>query len=195
MPATAASRRNSGGVATPSATAPTGLSGVRPTAARASPCRPWVPATARPRRASATSWSGSPMLSEARCREIADGVLAASRAQETEVFIESGRSALTRFANNVIHQNVAEEGLQVSVRVVADGRTARATTNKTDKESLQRTAEQALTIARWQPEDPDLLPLPGPQRYTRVARVDPKTAELTAQDRAPAVRAGVDRGA
>jgi len=133
------------------------------------------------------------MLSEARCREIAESVLAASQAQETEVFIESGRSALTRFANNVIHQNVAEEGLQVSVRVVRDGRTARATTNKTDKESLQRAAEQALTIARWQPEDPDLLPMLGPQRYTRVARVDPKTAELTPQDRALAVRAVVDR--
>jgi len=37
---------------------------------------------------------------------------------------------LTRFANNGIHQNVAEHGLTVSIRTVTDGRTARATTNR-----------------------------------------------------------------
>jgi hypothetical protein len=31
--------------------------------------------------------------------------------------------ALTRFANNTIHQNVAEQSLTVSVRAVLDGRT------------------------------------------------------------------------
>ena len=46
--------------------------------------------------------------------------------------------ALTRFANNTIHQNVAEENYGVSVRTVFGGRTARATTNKFDDESLKR---------------------------------------------------------
>lgn len=133
------------------------------------------------------------MLSEVQCREIVERVQRASTAGETEVFVDSGRSALTRFANNVIHQNVAEEGVQVSVRVVVDSRTARATTNKTDGESLQRTVEHAIASARWQPKDPDLLPMLGPQRYNPVARVSAATVRLTPEARAEAVRKVVQR--
>ncbi|MBI4461863.1 MAG: TldD/PmbA family protein [Acidobacteria bacterium] len=133
------------------------------------------------------------MLSEAECREIAERVVRSSAADETEVFLHAGQGALTRFANNVIHQNVAEEGIQVSVRVVVDSRTARATTNKNDQESLRRTIEQALACARWQPKDPDLLPMLGPQRYTPVNRVAKATVKLTPEMRAEAVRRVVER--
>ncbi len=69
---------------------------------------------------------------------IAERVLKLSEADETEVDIDATTDALTRFANNTIHQNVAEQTLSISVRTVVDGRTARATTNKTDDESLRR---------------------------------------------------------
>src|SRR5437763_15642748 len=78
---------------------------------------------------------------------------------ELEVIISGGRSALTRFANNMIHQNVAEEGMVISVRVAFDGKTARATTNKTDDESLRRAVEAATQLTRVQESDPDLLPM------------------------------------
>ncbi len=127
------------------------------------------------------------MLSEARCREIFDIVRRASKADEVEVLLEATQSALTRFANNTIHQNVAEEGIHVSVRTQLDGRTARATTNKTDAESLRRVAERAVDSARWQPQNPDLLPLPGPQSYQSVDRFCEQTAALTPDARAEAV--------
>src|SRR5580704_894365 len=76
--------------------------------------------------------------SDAELRRLAERILKLSDADETEVEIEAGADALTRFANNTIHQNVAEQTLSVSVRTVFDGRTARATTNKTDNESLRR---------------------------------------------------------
>ncbi len=78
------------------------------------------------------------MLDEARCREIFEAVHKASPADQTEVFLEARRTALTRFANNIIHQNVAEEGMHVSVGAIVDGRTSRASTNKTDPDSLKR---------------------------------------------------------
>ena len=65
---------------------------------------------------------------------LAERVLRLSDADETEVHIDFVADALTRFANNTIHQNVAEQTLSVSVRTVFDGRTARASTNKTDDE-------------------------------------------------------------
>ena len=50
------------------------------------------------------------------------------RRAEAEVVVTTGRDSLTRFANSFIHQNVAEEGSTVSIRVAVDGRVASATT-------------------------------------------------------------------
>ena len=110
-----------------------------------------------------------------------------SEADETEVEIDSTVDALTRFANNTIHQNVSEHTLGISVRAVVDGRTARATTNKTDEESLRRVVAAAMNLARNQPENPDLLPMLGPQKYQKVAHFFTSTVSATPQDRARAV--------
>jgi len=120
-------------------------------------------------------------------RRIADKVFKFSDADETEIEIGMTSDALTRFANNTIHQNVAEQVLNVSVRTVLDGRTARATTNKTDDDSLRRVVETAKTLARSQPRNPGLLPMPGPQKYQKVARYFENTAHATPADRARAV--------
>jgi predicted Zn-dependent protease len=131
--------------------------------------------------------------SEAELRRIADRVLRLSDADETEVDVTAGVDALTRFANNTIHQNVAEQTLFVSVRSVFAGRTARATTNKTDDESLRRVVASVAALARSQPKNPDLLPMPGKQKYERVQRYFPGTAGATPDDRARAVAAVVSR--
>jgi PmbA protein len=125
--------------------------------------------------------------SEAKVHHLAERVFALSDADETEVHIDFVADALTRFANNTIHQNVAERALSVSVRTVFDGRTARATTNKTDDDSLRRAVAASATLARSHPRNPDLLPMPGPQNYPRVSRYFAETAAATPQDRAVAV--------
>ena len=140
----------------------------------------------------------SPFLSKSRgangaaysssdLERIAERVLKLSDADETEVEIDAGVDALTRFANNTIHQNVAEQVLSISVRTVMDGRTARASTNKTDEESLRRVVDAAASLAKNQPKNPDLLPMLGRQKYLKVARHFSATAAATPQDRARAV--------
>ncbi len=56
------------------------------------------------------------MLTRDRAQSIFDKLRRYSNADEVELLIAGGRSALTRFANNTIHQNVAEESFQISVR-------------------------------------------------------------------------------
>ena len=129
-------------------------------------------------------------FTRAELEGIAERILKLGKANgshETEVDLDVNTDALTRFANNAIHQNVAEQTLTISVRAVVDGRTARATTNKTDEESLGRVAASAVRLARHQPEIPGLLPMLGPQKYQKVARSFPATAAATPQDRARAV--------
>jgi predicted Zn-dependent protease len=125
-------------------------------------------------------------------RQLADDlfgkVLKFSRAPETEASISGVSYSLTRFANNAIHQNVAEEDITISVRAIADQRTARASTNRFDDDSIRQVCERALSLAALQPPDPELLPLPGPQTYRSVERYDAETAGLSPSARAEAVR-------
>src|SRR3979490_455978 len=92
--------------------------------------------------------AGLHLLSDADLHRIAEKIFKFSDADETEVEIGVVSDALTRFANNTIHQNVAEQVLNVSVRTVFDGRTARATTNKTDDDSLRRAVAASAALAR-----------------------------------------------
>jgi len=132
---------------------------------------------------------------ERELRRIIDTVLRLAKstgAEETEVHIDETADSLTRFANNAIHQNVAEHGLNVSIRTVADGRTARATTNRVDEDSLRTAIEASLSLAHSQPKDPRLLPLPTKQRYRKINRFAKDTAALTPEERARAVRKACD---
>jgi PmbA protein len=100
------------------------------------------------------------MLNPEKAGQIFDRIRTLSPADEVEVLFSSGRFALTRFANNTIHQNVAEENEVVSVRTVFDGKTARATTNKFDDESLRSVVRASENLARVQQKDTDLLAMP-----------------------------------
>jgi PmbA protein len=127
------------------------------------------------------------LIARAEIERIAERVFRFSRADETEVAIDATTDALTRFANNTIHQNVAERGISISVRAAVDGRTARVSTNKTDDESLARAAHAAENLARLQPRSDGLLPMPRRQKYSPVKRFSPATAAATPEDRARAV--------
>src|SRR5581483_8863342 len=99
------------------------------------------------------------MLHKDQAAEIFAKIRKYSSAEEVEALFFGGHSALTRFANNTIHQNVAEEHYGVSVRTVFGGRTARASTNKLDDESLKRVVRSSEELAKVQQPDPDLLPM------------------------------------
>src|ERR1700692_3889957 len=135
------------------------------------------------------------LMGEREQRGIVDTVLRLAKSMgvaETEVHVDENISALTRFANNAIHQNVAEHTLNVSVRTQVNQRTARATTNRTDEDSLRAAIEASLSLAHSQPKNPNLLPVPRKQRYRGVNRFVKQTASLTPEDRARAVRRACD---
>jgi PmbA protein len=133
------------------------------------------------------------MLTKEKAADIFDQIKKHSTADEVEAMIYGGKFALTRFANNTIHQNVAEENYAVSVRTAFGGRTARATTNKSDSDSLKRVVQASETLAKVQHPDPDLLPMPGAgespatTRQPRPSRHFAQTAGLTPELRADGV--------
>lgn len=110
------------------------------------------------------------MLSQEHAADIFDRIRRFSSADEVEVLFSGGKFALTRFANNAIHQNVEDENHVVSVRTVFGGRTARATTNKFDDEGLRRVVKSSEELATVQHPDPDLLPMPDSQEAEGLLR-------------------------
>src|SRR5437588_541953 len=94
----------------------------------------------------------------------------AAGAEDVETHLGCRVEALTRFANNTIHQNVAERGQYLSVRVQLGQKTARATTNRFDEASMERVVEQAMALAKATAPFPDLLPMAEPAALTPVSR-------------------------
>jgi predicted Zn-dependent protease len=139
------------------------------------------------------------MLTKDQAADIFNRIKKLSSADEVEVLFSGGRFALTRFANNTIHQNVEDENHVVSVRTAFAGRTARAFTNKFDEDSLRRVVASSESLAKVQHPDPDLLPMPDSRdaagnadegiRATKVpSRHFAETAAITPQLRAAGVK-------
>jgi len=121
---------------------------------------------------------------------IFDHVAAVARSQgvqDIEAILAGETAALTRFANNAIHQNVTERSVHLSVRPVIGGRTARATSNRLDQEGIRRVVEEAIAITRLSEPDPDLPPLAEPAPIESVDRYVPATATTTPRARAEGV--------
>ncbi len=119
---------------------------------------------------------------------------------EAEVTASTGRSALTRFANSNIHQNVAEDHHGVRLRLATDGRLAAASTDRTDPEGLERLVENTFDAARLRPRDerwPGLAPAETPDAVAPDDggdHYDPATHRAPAAERAEVVRTFVDAG-
>jgi predicted Zn-dependent protease len=113
------------------------------------------------------------------------------RAYEFEASIGGGSHSLTRFANSVIHQNVSETRYQLSARNLFGKKTGRAVTNKFSDDDIASAVGTSETVARAQPDIPELLPLPGPQSYSPVDAFDAETAAFSPDARADAVKKAV----
>jgi predicted Zn-dependent protease len=140
------------------------------------------------------------LLTKEQASDIFDRIRRLSAADEVEVIFNGSRFALTRFANNTIHQNVEEESYVASIRTNFGGRTARATANQFDDQSLRRAVKASEKLSKVQDPDPDLLPMPDPNEAdggaAKTARTTPVPSRFFAQTAAvtPGERANVVKG-
>ena len=85
---------------------------------------------------------------------------------EGEALFTAHDAALTRFANSRIHQNVAERDATLRMRVVRDGRTGVATTNRLDDEGLREVVARATATSALATANPNGAPLAAPLAST-----------------------------
>jgi PmbA protein len=121
-------------------------------------------------------------------KQFITGLLERSSAEQTEVMVTEWDSALTRFANNGIHQNVAERDATVRVRVVKDGKTGVASINQLNEAAAQNVLKRAIAIAELQPRS-EVVPMPAPAPARPVEAWSDATAAVTPEERADFVGA------
>lgn len=104
---------------------------------------------------------------------------------EVEARIERTQSALTRFANSFIHQNVDEDTTTIGLRAHRDGRTVSASTTTGDVSTLVDRVKAMLAVAPLDPRWPGLTPPTIPHDRSTV---DEATRDCSPSQRADRVR-------
>lgn len=129
-----------------------------------------------------------PLREPSECLALADAVLAEVRAGDAEVVVAEADSTLTRFAANGIHQNVAETGLALRLRVVHQDRVGAAEVRGGGEGAPGRLAAAAEAARRLAPPQQQPAPLPEPDRGPdRPTRFSIATAAATPEQRAEVV--------
>jgi predicted Zn-dependent protease len=125
------------------------------------------------------------LWTEPELRRICDAALHGCRGDQAEALVIATTTELTRFANNVIHQNVASREATLQIRVAVGKRVGMVTTNDLGEDGIARAASGASEVARAVPENPVFggLPAarpiaPAPSAYAEA------TANATPMDRA-----------
>ncbi|MDH4139387.1 MAG: TldD/PmbA family protein [Coriobacteriia bacterium] len=131
----------------------------------------------------------------AQARALAERAVETTSADQAEALVMMGSTALTRFAGNRIHQNVAEDNAGIAIRAVVGTRTGVAATNHLDVDGVRDCSTAAVRAAMAAPQDPDFPGLPNPEPITELERRSAATAGFSAEERATAVRAIVDQSA
>src|SRR5262245_28729285 len=93
--------------------------------------------------------------------------LAKSRAAgaEARVHVALGREANTRFAAGDITTAGDTDVTDISLTLAFGKRHASATTSQIDAASLEALVDRTATMAKLLPEDPEYMPVLGPQTY------------------------------
>lgn len=107
---------------------------------------------------------GAAVDPEAALRLAEEAVRLALKAgvDEAEALVVAGESALTRFANSEIHQNVSASEALVNLRVARGRRVGVASSGRADAEGLRALAERAAAVAASVEELADWAGLPEP---------------------------------
>ena len=130
--------------------------------------------------------------SENEFKKVVDRIFSLSTADETEILLFKSKNALTRYAENYIHQNVSNENLHLWIRTVIGKKTATATTDSFSEDALKQTLENAISATKLQKNNSKLLPLLGPQKYKKVNNFSQATDKTTPERRALEVSKAVN---
>ena len=119
-------------------------------------------------------------LTQAQAISTIDFAIAESQADGVFVSLSLRETALSRFSENQISQNVRKNTFQLTVTSYFGKRSASASTTELDRLAIAQTLRRAEDLARIAPEDPEWVELLPEQTYSdRTPAFDEATATLS----------------
>jgi len=132
------------------------------------------------------------ILSKEEAKKIIDKVLSYAKADETAVSVSGGRTGNIRYARNSVSTSGESNNLALAVTSVYGKRSGTATINEFDDASLEKTVRRAEEIAQLAPENPEYMPMLGPQTYLTTNPYSENTAKIDPEYRAKAAFDSLD---
>jgi predicted Zn-dependent protease len=126
-----------------------------------------------------------------QAKALADRALSMSKAEETFVAINGSERANLRFARNTATTSGASSGTTLAITSSFGKRSGTVTTAQFDDASLQRALRNAEEIAKVSPENPEAMPVLGPQTYAPVNAYFADAAGASAEWRAGSVETAI----
>ncbi len=136
--------------------------------------------------------SAAPIMSRDDARALVERVVKLSRADEAQITVDGGHETNVRFADNRVSTSGAVTDLSVDVYSAFGPKHAVASTNDVSDEGLERAVRQSEALARLAPDDPEALPLLGPQQYRETRAFFDSTAGLTPKARVEPARLAIE---
>src|SRR6476469_6757102 len=127
-----------------------------------------------------------------QAKALTDRALSFSKADETQVILSGGDRANVRFARNSVITSGASSGYSLAILAKFGQKVGTVTASEFSDASLQRALRSAEEIARLSPDNPEAMPLVGPQTYASTKAYFDDAAGASPEWRAGAVRAALD---
>ncbi|MBX0292633.1 TldD/PmbA family protein [Hymenobacter sp. HSC-4F20] len=126
------------------------------------------------------------ILSKDESQAILKKVVGFTTADECQATLQGRTSGNVRYARNSVSTAGAADNVSLVVEARFGKRAGVATCNQFDDATLRRCVQRAEEIARLAPEDPEYMPLLGPQQYLTPVSYAASTAAITPDFRAQA---------
>jgi len=133
------------------------------------------------------------MIQKEKAIEILEKGLNYSEADQTELLLMEEDFYLTRFAENIIHQNMGRADHTVMARAVLGKKIGVAITNKVEDEAIKKVVKDATEIAVNQKEDPDFISLPSSSQAPEVKGFYQGTHNFNPENRAKGIKIAVEK--
>ncbi len=127
------------------------------------------------------------ILSKEEAKTILEKVLSFSKADECQVSLNGEYGGNIRYARNAVSTAGQSNTMGLAVNASFGKKTGSATINEFDDASLQKVVKRAEELAQLAPENPEHMPLLGPQQYADAIGYAPSTAAITPETRAEVV--------
>lgn len=131
------------------------------------------------------------ILTEAQARTILEKVMKISKADETAAQLDGGTQGNIRFARNNVSTSGIVDDTSLGVQVAFGKKVGTATINTFDDASLERVVRRAEDLARLAPENPEYMPVTGPQQFRPTNTFSQATANITPEQRARIAEASI----